>query len=1006
MLKRCGVSARLQCRAWLVFLVCCDQSVLATEVVWDGSSSSAWLTGTNWVSDATPSATDVAVFSSSSTPGTSVSTGVGISLSGATNNGANNQAVAAVKIGAGRGSNALFIGNSSTSANGTLTLSGGTVTAASAPAGVPHAIFVLGSSGNVTVHNTAGSGNKTMGVNLATAGSNVILFDGPSGTLEIKSAVTGIGGVEIQRSSSSSSSKLLLTGANTYAGDTILTSGRVRSGGFGIPNGPGTGNLFVNTGAWFESLADETINGLSGGGLIDNANTAATPITLSVGDNNATSTFSGTLANTSANLGSILNLNKIGGGTLTLTGNNTYRGLTTVTEGTLNINGTHVNGLPYSVAAAGTMSGSGVILTAVSLNGTISPGDSVGTLSMSRLDVNDGATFNFQLNPTNTTAGGGVNDLLNVTGLLNLTEKANTLHFNVQKIGAADFDPLGTWTLASYSALRVTGFSGFDPRQISVTGLTGFTPSLNLVPLHAADPYGPGVVKLSLSSAPPPITPIQASFSVRRDVFIPNTDPLVAPKSEMHATGPGLERIEYLYFLSGQADTYTNSGYRLSDDNGRTWGTVHPMPNSQVFYTTPSGSQVNITESEHEPIYDPTSGLTIQPWLRIIPSNGVNYYHTYFRVSSNRGVVWSTPKMLKWEAGPEFNPADPLNTGHLFTNIGIRGQSFYALKNGSVLVGIGGVPDPNDPQSIQQTTRFGALNIVGRWNPNTQDYDWQTSNRVSISPTLSSRGLLEPDMAQLNDGRILTIWRGSNSTTTPGRKWYTVSSEDGLTLSAPLELKYDDGTSFFSPSAMHMLERNSVNGKLYWFGNIAPFAPSGNLPRYPLVIAEVDEDLLALKRNTVTIIADLEPGESVSTQYSNFTVFENPETHVFELYLTNLGAGTGQYDADALRFTINVLPVPVPLPGDYDNDGTVDAADYVVWRRNVGVSITLPNETVSPGAVDGADYDEWRSHFGTARSSGAVVTAVPEPSGVILIWCSCLVGCVRRCSTNRYASSV
>jgi hypothetical protein len=70
-----------------------------------------------------------------------------------------------------------------------------------------------------------------------------------------------------------------------------------------------------------------------------------------------------------------------------------------------------------------------------------------------------------------------------------------------------------------------------------------------------------------------------------------------------------------------------------------------------------------------------------------------------------------------------------------------------------------------------------------------------------------------------------------------------------------------------------------------------------------------------------------------------------------------------------------------PLPGDFNNNGAVDAADYIVWRKNVGVSIVMFNETVSPGVVDQADYHEWRSHFGTTSGNGAgiTVTAVPEP---------------------------
>ena len=51
------------------------------------------------------------------------------------------------------------------------------------------------------------------------------------------------------------------------------------------------------------------------------------------------------------------------------------------------------------------------------------------------------------------------------------------------------------------------------------------------------------------------------------------------------------------------------------------------------------------------------------------------------------------------------------------------------------------------------------------------------------------------------------------------------------------------------------------------------------------------------------------------------------------------------------------------LPGDYSNDGTVDASDFIVWRHNNGTNVTLPNDT-TPGVVNQADYDVWRANFG------------------------------------------
>jgi hypothetical protein len=85
-----------------------------------------------------------------------------------------------------------------------------------------------------------------------------------------------------------------------------------------------------------------------------------------------------------------------------------------------------------------------------------------------------------------------------------------------------------------------------------------------------------------------------------------------------------------------------------------------------------------------------------------------------------------------------------------------------------------------------------------------------------------------------------------------------------------------------------------------------------------------------------------------------------------------------------LYTTGEVTLTAVPsLPGDFNYDGAVDAADYVVWRKGVGVAPTPAN------------YNLWRANFGQPSGSGAagyrlgasaepLLTKVPEPTGVSL----------------------
>jgi hypothetical protein len=74
----------------------------------------------------------------------------------------------------------------------------------------------------------------------------------------------------------------------------------------------------------------------------------------------------------------------------------------------------------------------------------------------------------------------------------------------------------------------------------------------------------------------------------------------------------------------------------------------------------------------------------------------------------------------------------------------------------------------------------------------------------------------------------------------------------------------------------------------------------------------------------------------------------------------------------------------VGVPGDYNGNGIVDAADYVLWRNGS----TLQNEVATPGMATQEDYNEWRARFGRSAGSAsgiAVAAAVPEPASLLVI---------------------
>jgi hypothetical protein len=97
-------------------------------------------------------------------------------------------------------------------------------------------------------------------------------------------------------------------------------------------------------------------------------------------------------------------------------------------------------------------------------------------------------------------------------------------------------------------------------------------------------------------------------------------------------------------------------------------------------------------------------------------------------------------------------------------------------------------------------------------------------------------------------------------------------------------------------------------------------------------------------------------------------------------------------------FAVRVTVLP-GLPGDYNQNGTVDAADYVVWRKNLGSSMTLPNDDTAGVGPD--DYARWRTNYGQTAGAGAVTAnaanyAVPEPAPCVLLLLTVSVLLLRR----------
>jgi len=217
--------------------------------------------------------------------------------------------------------------------------------------------------------------------------------------------ISGSGGLEVWRSSETSGYtdngdvRLNSGTGNNYMGNTRVF-GRLRLNQQDqIPNGAGFGNVLLlpqdasNLGVLDMNGKSDTINGLSGTGSVVNkviANGA-----LTVGDNDASSTFDGLLEDN-------VDLVKTGSGTLTLNGANTFSGFTRIDGGTIVLgNANALQNSSFNTEGPGTLNFG--VLTSLPLGGL--------TGTFGNFDIPPGVTVILGRNDDSTDTLGG-----NLTG--------------------------------------------------------------------------------------------------------------------------------------------------------------------------------------------------------------------------------------------------------------------------------------------------------------------------------------------------------------------------------------------------------------------------------------------------------------------------------------------------------------------------------------------------------------------------------------------------------------
>ena len=220
-----------------------------------------------------------------------------------------------------------------------------------------------------------------------------------------------------------------------------------------------------------------------------------------------------------------------------------------------------------------------------------------------------------------------------------------------------------------------------------------------------------------------------------------------------------------------------------------------------------------------------------------------------------------------------------------------------------------------------KTPRYVTRFFRGRWDKAAHAMVWEASQGITVPASVSSAGPCEPDLLSLGGQRVLATMRtqGIPGKNVPTTRQAAVSEDGGRTWSQPEPLKYDDGTPVWVPAAISVFERDPASGRVFWFANIQPGPVYGQIPRYPLTMAELDTKRLCILKDTVTVIQDLPPGApkagdpkkgELGRPYSNFGHYVDRTTGHFVLLVAEEPRVTwDDYWSDTIRFRIKVLGV-------------------------------------------------------------------------------------------------
>jgi len=369
-------------------------------------------------------------------------------------------------------------GNFQKTGTSTWTLTG--TTTAVTPWTINQGTLTVSADGNLGANTgalTFNGGTLQFGASFNLATTRAITLNAGGGTIDtngfdttISQVIGGAGGL-----TKIGNGTLTLDGLNTYGGATNINGGVLTTFGQAIPAGSA---VSIANAAILNMESDLIIGSLAGAGIVRAG--LASPVTLTTGGDNTSTTFSGAIADNGANKFSLV---KTGTGAFTLSGTSTYTGTTTVNAGTLIVNGSIATSAT-TVNTGGTIGGTGTVGNTTINGGSLAPGNSIGTLTINgNLVLTSAAAYIVEVSPTQA-------DRTNVTGTA-------TLAGTVQAV----FGP-GSYIARTYTILSAAGGRSGTFGSLTTSGLpagfaaslsyTGTDAILNLAAVLGQQPTTPG----------------------------------------------------------------------------------------------------------------------------------------------------------------------------------------------------------------------------------------------------------------------------------------------------------------------------------------------------------------------------------------------------------------------------------------------------------------------------------------------------------------------------------